>query len=692
MPPSYASVIAPLTNLTRPSVPFDWDVTCQRAFDRVKLLLTTTPVLVHPDFSLPFYIHCDASGKGIGGVLSQYVNGAYRPIAFCSKRLLPHQQHWSPAQLEAYAVYHCVCVKWRYYLSLNKTVVHSDHRNLAWLFNHAHKGMIGRWYAQLSAYDLDITYVSGKSQVTADPLSRILKATVLQIPPPSPSGSMVACRLAGLASVGRRSAWRGSHETESAWFKAMPAGLRTPDQRNWENLKNMISRQWHGARLARNIPRSVWASHQRKDPWLGPIYSCLSAKSTQAPTKSSARIQAIAQSFRLKQGVLHYRPVRALGVQTIDEDWVVAVPASLQGKVIQECHEDGVHGHLGVRKTVFAIRRRYYFRKLRSAVARYIQKCVPCIRAKSAVQPTDLPLQPFLSTIPFNAVSIDLYAPGTVLESGHKYVLTVVDLCTRWVQFIPIKSKLASEVLVNLCRHWFHFHGIPEFVLSDRGKEFMGVMATVCGLLGIKQIRTTPYHPQTNGLCEVQHKTLTRELRVRGQRKNAPTWADLLSEIQFAINISLADEAPHLSPFQLVFGRSPRLSAVDITFPSNTKVHVPTSEQLAQAHAQYLKQLTYMRFRALDNQIERKETSRRKWDKSRHPRRVTPLARGMLVHVQQPSKTLKKLTYQWSAPEYLLVNLHPPHMHGSPSRLCQGEGKPVSQRLCRQHIEGEVTR
>lgn len=57
MPPSYASTISPLTNLTRPSVPFKWDITCQRAFDRVKLLLTTTPVLVHPDFSLPFAPH-----------------------------------------------------------------------------------------------------------------------------------------------------------------------------------------------------------------------------------------------------------------------------------------------------------------------------------------------------------------------------------------------------------------------------------------------------------------------------------------------------------------------------------------------------------------------------------------------------------------------------------------------------------
>ena len=112
MPPNYASIIAPLTDLTKPSRKFVWTSDCQRAFDRVKLLLTltTTPVLVHPDFNLPFHVHCDASGRGIGAVLSQYVNGAYRPVAFCSKRLLPHQQHWAPAQLEAYAVFlRCVC-------------------------------------------------------------------------------------------------------------------------------------------------------------------------------------------------------------------------------------------------------------------------------------------------------------------------------------------------------------------------------------------------------------------------------------------------------------------------------------------------------------------------------------------------------------------------------------------------------
>lgn len=101
--------------------------------------------------------------------------GLYRPIAFCSKRLLPHQCHWPPAQLEAYAIFHAVAEKWRYYLTLSKCVIHSDHRNLIWLMNHQNKGMIGRWYAALTAFDLDISYVSVASQLVADPLSRLFE-------------------------------------------------------------------------------------------------------------------------------------------------------------------------------------------------------------------------------------------------------------------------------------------------------------------------------------------------------------------------------------------------------------------------------------------------------------------------------------------------------------------------------------
>ena len=62
-----------------------------------------------------------------------------------------------------------------FYLTHAKTIIHSDHCNLIWLLNHQHKGMLGRWYTSLSAFDLDISYVSGKSQLVVDPLSRLFR-------------------------------------------------------------------------------------------------------------------------------------------------------------------------------------------------------------------------------------------------------------------------------------------------------------------------------------------------------------------------------------------------------------------------------------------------------------------------------------------------------------------------------------
>ena len=56
--------LAPLTELTKKDKKFEWTEACQQVFGKVKMLLTTTTVLVHPDFSLPVHVHCDACGKG----------------------------------------------------------------------------------------------------------------------------------------------------------------------------------------------------------------------------------------------------------------------------------------------------------------------------------------------------------------------------------------------------------------------------------------------------------------------------------------------------------------------------------------------------------------------------------------------------------------------------------------------------
>ena len=147
--------------------------------------------------------------------------------------------------------------------------------------------------------------------------------------------------------------------------------------------------------------------------------------------------------------------------------------------------------------------------------------------------------------------------------------------------------------------------------MSDRGKEFMELLTTLCVAVEIKQIRTTPAHPQTNGLCEIQHKTLTRELHIRSTRDSTPQWTDLLPEIQFVMNVSVdVDILPGISPFQLVFGRRSRVSGKDITFP----VKITPSYPVNKSHSGYVKdlcrRLQRLRLTTLDKPIGRKQVCR----------------------------------------------------------------------------------
>ena len=266
-----------------------------------------------------------------------------------------------------------------------------------------------------------------------------------------------------------------------------------------------------------------------------------------------------------------------------------------------------------------------------------------------------------VSSRPFRAIAIDLYKPGTETVEGYRYVLTVVDLCTKWCVFLPLRTKFPAEVVSTLIRHWIHTHGIPEYILSDRGKEFMGVVTTVCHILRVKQIRTTPYHPRSNGLCESQHKMLTSELKIRVSRRSAPTWPSLLTEISFCNNITPMASSGNLSPFQLVFGRRPRMSSEDICFPASNKP-APIKKGRFSSHVQKLQNtLEGMRFRALDSAVEVKQARR---DKHAMTRVVAEsslpaetLKVGMVVAVYAPKPKVPKLTFQWTTPNHIVIKV-----------------------------------
>lgn len=120
----YATIAAPLVKATTMD-PFQWTDVTQAAFDQLKLALSSAPVLALPDFHLPFTIETDASGVGLGAVLSQKGH----PIAYFSKPFSAKLLRSSTYVRELYAITAAV-KKWRQYLLGHRFVILTDHRSL----------------------------------------------------------------------------------------------------------------------------------------------------------------------------------------------------------------------------------------------------------------------------------------------------------------------------------------------------------------------------------------------------------------------------------------------------------------------------------------------------------------------------------------------------------------------------------
>src|SRR5438034_11765022 len=124
----FSTIAAPLHELTKKGVPFQWGQMQQQAFDALKSTLTQAPLLQLPDFEKTFELECDASGIGIGGVLIQ----GGKPVAFFSEKLHGASLNYSTYNKELYALVR-VLQTWQHYLWSKDFVIHSDHESLKYL-------------------------------------------------------------------------------------------------------------------------------------------------------------------------------------------------------------------------------------------------------------------------------------------------------------------------------------------------------------------------------------------------------------------------------------------------------------------------------------------------------------------------------------------------------------------------------
>lgn len=172
---NFADLAGPLTDCLKKSKgKFLLTDDAIEAFEKLKIALSSAPVLAQPDFQKEFVIQCDASKTGVGGVLLQYDDqGLEHPIAYVSQKLNKSQKNYTVTELECLAAIVSVN-KFRPYVEGLRFRIITDHSSLKWLMSQKDlSGRLARWSLKLQRYSFSIEHRKGSLNVVPDCLSRM---------------------------------------------------------------------------------------------------------------------------------------------------------------------------------------------------------------------------------------------------------------------------------------------------------------------------------------------------------------------------------------------------------------------------------------------------------------------------------------------------------------------------------------
>ena len=279
---------------------------------------------------------------------------------------------------------------------------------------------------------------------------------------------------------------------------------------------------------------------------------------------SEAEAEKVPECYYVRDGILmrKWRPP----LRPADEDWTVIhqiiVPPCYRKEILRIAHELPVGGHLGAKKTKDRIRKHFYWPKLGVDVAEFCRTCHTCQvvgKPQHLIKPAPLiPIPAFDE--PFTRVLVDCVGPLPRTKSGHKYLLTIMDMSSRFPEAIPLRNITAKTVVEALVQ-FFTRYGLPKEVQSDQGSNFMsGVFQNVMYRLGITQLKSSAYHPQSQGALERYHQTLKTMIRAFCD-EYPEDWDKGIPFLLFATRDS-PSESTGFSPFELVYGHEVDQGAV----------------------------------------------------------------------------------------------------------------------------------
>jgi transposase InsO family protein len=586
---NFAKIASPLHAITRKNQRFEWTQEAEKAFNLLKLAMTSPPILSMPTDDGKFVLDTDASDRAIGAVLSQKQEGVEKVIAYASRSLDRREQNYCVTRKELLAVVYFLRY-FKQYLLGRSFVVRTDHAALTWLKRTPDPiGQQARWLEQMEEYTFSIEHRPGIRHGNADALSRR----------PCPKKDCVCqgdhrgdtCEQALFGGPADRDQSSGNEGFEVSDVHARKAEKQvdtsvrsaegdaevTPSADSNPPVVDQIesTEAEHAANggvledstlevvSQESEVRVSWTwedlgTAQHTDTEIGPIIRWLAEKPEPPPwnevtleSSGTKTLWRLWSRLAIRDGILKRR---FEGIDGETERWQIVLPAVYRAEFLNIAHSGMSGGHLGRAKTESGIQLRAYWPTWKTDVDTFLRACEPCARYFRGRIHRQAPLQTPLIGEPWQRVSVDITGPHPRSSNSKQYILTLVDHFSKWAEAIPLSNHTAPTVAKALMTHIFSRFGVPRQLLTDRGPEFEGALFTeLMQCMDIDKLRTTPYKASTNAVAERFHRTLNSMLG-KAVAENQRDWDVRLPYVMAAYRAS-QHSSTGFSPNRLFLGR-----------------------------------------------------------------------------------------------------------------------------------------
>lgn len=272
-------------------------------------------------------------------------------------------------------------------------------------------------------------------------------------------------------------------------------------------------------------------------------------------------------SWMVKNGLL-YKKIQMKQYRNEENWWKLYIPETLRQEAMKTCHDNPKAGHFGVRKTLYRVKKDFFWPKMLPDVKHYVKNCEICATHKvSQKNPFGQMGKHREVTAPWQIISLDLMGPFPKSKKGNTMLLVITCWFSKFVLLFPLRTAKADKIC-EIVENQILLFGAPRAIISDNGKQFTANIFKELALKYNSKLWFTPnYHPQSNPTERV-NRVIGTMISTYIKHKRHNEWDVHLGEIGHAIRTAIHDTTG-FTPSYLFFGRE--TGVLDYKLPMDTE-------------------------------------------------------------------------------------------------------------------------